>query len=76
MRIVLAMLCLVGAGLSGLIWSAARSDFTFRGCPDVPRESWEATVNCSDAWFAMSLFGTLALGLTALTGLMIRRHLA
>jgi len=50
--LVLALAC-------ALIASASRSDFMFRGCADIPRGDWDATANCSDAWFAQAFFGGL-----------------
>ncbi|MEL7165588.1 MAG: hypothetical protein AAGL96_08940 [Pseudomonadota bacterium] len=49
------------AAVCALIVSAARADFAFRGCPDLPRAEWEATANCADGWFAQLFFGGAAL---------------
>lgn len=49
--------------VSGLIALAARSDFTFRGCQNIPRSTWDSTANCSDGWFAQAVFGALSIGL-------------
>lgn len=75
MRRTLAIIAALGAGLSGLIWHAARSDFRFRGCPEIDRAEWDATANCADGWFAMVFFGgsAVALGVAAVW-LVVRRH--
>ena len=57
MRKALAGLSLIAAGLGAVVWSAARSDFRFRGCPEIARSEWPATANCQDGWFAMVAFG-------------------
>lgn len=54
---------LLVALICGLVTSAARSDFTFRGCPDIPRSSWEATANCADGWLAQLVFGVSGVAL-------------
>lgn len=76
MRWALAGLAALGAGLSGLVWSAARSDFRGRGCPEIDRAEWDATANCADGWFAMVLFGGGALVLGAAAVGLIRRRCA
>lgn len=53
----------LGAAICALIAVAARTDFVFRGCGDIPRAEWEATVNCLDGWFAQVVMSGLALGL-------------
>lgn len=76
MRIVAVVILLALAAGSALIFTAARSDFTFRGCPDIPREDWVMTVNCSDGSLAQLVFGgitALCLGLAILVGLRRRR---
>ena len=56
LRRVAAVLLVLASGLSGLIFSAARSDFVMRDCPAIPRADWGATANCADGWFAQVLF--------------------
>lgn len=76
-RILLVLILGFIAAGSALIFSAARSDFVFRGCPDLNRSEWGATVNCSDGWLAQVVFGTTAavsLGLAIWIG--IRRRQA
>ena len=65
---ILSGVFFVFAIICGLLVSAARSDFTFRGCQDIPRAEWEATANCADGWLAQLIFGLagLALMLSAL----------
>lgn len=64
-RIAGFVVCAIGAAICALIVLAARSDFTFRGCGDIPRAEWGTTANCADAWFAQVMFGGLTLGLIA-----------
>ena len=63
----------LGAAISALIAVAARADFVFRGCDDIPRAEWEATVNCLDGWFAQVLMSGLALGLFVASALVWQR---
>ena len=51
----------LAGGASALIAIAARSDFVMRGCPTLPRDAWDDTVNCADGWFAQWVFGAAAL---------------
>lgn len=64
------------AALAGLMWWAARSDFVFRGCPDIPRDEWELTANCGDGWFGMVLFGSLAVICAAWAAVLVWRWFA
>ncbi|MCH2165699.1 MAG: hypothetical protein MK098_13745 [Marinovum sp.] len=57
--------CAATASLCGLVFSAARSDFVFRGCPTMPRAEWGTTANCADGWFAQVAFGIGMLALMA-----------
>lgn len=74
LRIAGAAALTLFALISALIMSAARSDFVFRGCPDIPDTEWGATANCSDAWLAQVLFGGLGLGLLVAAALIWRRR--
>ena len=53
----------VFAIICGRLVSAARADFTFRGCQDIRRAEWEATANCADGWLAQVIFGLAGLAL-------------
>lgn len=57
LRRLAAVLLVLAGGLSGLMFSAARSDFVMRDCPGIPRAEWGATANCADGSFAQVLFG-------------------
>ena len=76
----LRILGMGAAGVAGLmcalLFSAARSDFTFRGCPDIPRAEWEATVNCADGWLAQVVFGALGVGLAIVAFVIWRRGIS
>ncbi len=63
----------LGAAVCALIAVAARADFVFRGCDDIPRAEWEATVNCLDGWFAQVVMSGLALGILAASALVWQR---
>ncbi|MEL7105126.1 MAG: hypothetical protein AAGM21_04345 [Pseudomonadota bacterium] len=67
---------LLGAGVSGLIALAARSDFRFRGCGEIARADWPQTANCADGWFGMVAFGGAAVVLAVLAGWMVWRGYA
>ena len=56
LRIPFLLTFLLVGVLSALIVSAARSDFLFRGCGEIPRSEWSFTANCADAWFAQMVF--------------------
>ncbi len=74
MRIVVSLVLVLIAAGSALIFSAARSDFSFRGCPDIPRDEWEMTLNCSDGSLAQIVFGGVALISFALAILTLMRR--
>lgn len=64
------------AGLAaGLIAWAARSDFVFRGCSDIPKDAWEMTANCNDGWIGQWAFGAVSVVCLGLTGLIAVRGL-
>lgn len=74
MQIVIATLALFSAAASGLIFAAARSDFVFRGCHDMARKDWSATVNCEDSWFAQVAFGGMCGLLMSLSAVLFYRR--
>ena len=71
--IILSIALILVAAWSALIASAARSDFMFRGCPDIPKETWELTANCADGSFGQVLFGSLALVCLSAVGFIVVR---
>ena len=71
--IIVSIALILVAAWSALIASAARSDFVFRGCPDIPRDSWDLTANCADGSFAQMLFGSLALVCLCTAGFIVLR---
>ena len=71
--IIVSIALILVAAWSALIASAARSDFMFRGCPDIPKETWELTANCADGSFGQVLFGSLALVCLSAVGFIVVR---
>lgn len=57
LRMAVVLVLGLVAAVCALVFSAARSDFVFRGCPAIQRAEWEATANCADGWFAQVFFG-------------------
>lgn len=72
-RLVLLIASLLLSILAGLIALAARSDFVMRGCPEIPRDAWPATVNCSDGSMGQWIFGMVSIGCLCLFGALIVR---
>ena len=59
---------------SGLVAWAARSDFLYRDCQNIPRADWPASANCSDGWFGQTVFGAIAFALLAAALFLWRRR--
>ena len=74
-RVSIGVVLLVAAVGSVLIAWAARADFRFRGCDEIPREAWYVTANCNDAWSVQVFYGVLSLVLgVVFVALLIRRR--
>ena len=58
--IVLAFIAAVGGGFAALLFAAVKSDFTNRGCHEIPSAEWEFTANCLDADGAMRVIAAIA----------------
>lgn len=72
-RVAVLGALIIGAAVCAMIALAARADFVFRGCNDIPRAEWEATVNCLDGWFGQVAMTGLGLGLLAASALVWQR---
>ncbi len=68
--LALTALAWLGAGVALVGFFIAWSDFRYRDCQSIPRESWANTADCSDSWSVM-MIGMVGGGLLALVaGLM------
>ena len=75
LRLVLLIATLPLGLVAGLVAFAARSDFVMRSCPEIPRDGWPATANCSDGWFAQWFFGSVSVASLCVFGLLVVRRL-
>lgn len=69
---MLSVLTLLCAAAAGWVAYAARADFSFRGCNEIPAAEWRFTANCTDGWHVSWMMAAISVGLVIVALLVAR----